>query len=64
MGGGGGPEDEVKSIRSTTKDLNINLVNITDLISIKPNPIKRITFSKNTRHLSHTNKEIYSLIRK
>ncbi|KAH9770120.1 hypothetical protein KPL71_012266 [Citrus sinensis] len=51
---GGGPEDEVKSIRSKTKDLNINLVDITDLISIIPNPINRITFSRNTRHLSHT----------
>nr|WVK97347.1 Ycf2 protein [Erodium stephanianum]WVK97365.1 Ycf2 protein [Erodium stephanianum] len=29
-----------------------------------PNPIDRITFSINTRHLSHTSKEIYSLIRK
>ncbi|KAL2924447.1 Protein Ycf2 [Bienertia sinuspersici] len=26
--------------------------------------INRITFSRNTRHLSHTSKEIYSLIRK
>nr|AVM82678.1 hypothetical chloroplast RF21 [Podranea ricasoliana]AVM82679.1 hypothetical chloroplast RF21 [Podranea ricasoliana] len=46
----------VKSIRS--KKLNINLI---DLI---PNPINPITFSINTRHLSHTSKEIYSLIRK
>ena len=61
---GGGPADGVKSIRSKTKDLNINLVDITDLISIIPNPINRITFSRNTRHLSHTSKEIYSLIRK
>nr|YP_009895533.1 Ycf2 [Diptychocarpus strictus]YP_009895552.1 Ycf2 [Diptychocarpus strictus]QKK41993.1 Ycf2 [Diptychocarpus strictus]QKK42012.1 Ycf2 [Diptychocarpus strictus] len=34
-----------------------------DLISIIPNPINRITFSRNTSHLSHTSKEIYSLIR-
>nr|YP_010614133.1 hypothetical protein RF2 [Hypoestes forskaolii]YP_010614153.1 hypothetical protein RF2 [Hypoestes forskaolii]WAS32067.1 hypothetical protein RF2 [Hypoestes forskaolii]WAS32087.1 hypothetical protein RF2 [Hypoestes forskaolii] len=53
-----GPAYGVKSIRSKKKYLNINLI---DLI---PNPINRITFSKNTRHLSHTSKEIYSLIRK
>nr|YP_010544670.1 hypothetical protein RF2 [Littorella uniflora]YP_010544682.1 hypothetical protein RF2 [Littorella uniflora]UYG22600.1 hypothetical protein RF2 [Littorella uniflora]UYG22601.1 hypothetical protein RF2 [Littorella uniflora] len=45
----------VKSIRSKKKYWNLNLI---DLI---PN---RITFSRNTRHLSHTSKEIYSLIRK
>nr|YP_009407419.1 putative ATPase linked to protein import [Dionaea muscipula]ASA46399.1 putative ATPase linked to protein import [Dionaea muscipula]QBC71719.1 hypothetical protein RF2 [Dionaea muscipula] len=40
------------------KPLNINLIeNIIDLISIIPNPIS-------LRHLSHTSKEIYSLIRK
>nr|BEV21232.1 Ycf2 [Taraxacum albidum]BEV21294.1 Ycf2 [Taraxacum albidum] len=59
---GGGPG--VKSIRSKKKYLNINLIDIIDLISIIPNPINRITFSRNTRHLSHTSKEIYSLIRK
>nr|YP_010630836.1 hypothetical protein RF2 [Pachystachys lutea]YP_010630855.1 hypothetical protein RF2 [Pachystachys lutea]WBN97900.1 hypothetical protein RF2 [Pachystachys lutea]WBN97901.1 hypothetical protein RF2 [Pachystachys lutea] len=53
-----GPAYGVKSIRSKKKYLNINLI---DLI---PNPINRITFSRNTRHLSHTSKEIYSLIRK
>nr|YP_011014262.1 Ycf2 protein [Arenaria przewalskii]YP_011014280.1 Ycf2 protein [Arenaria przewalskii]WQA10668.1 Ycf2 protein [Arenaria przewalskii]WQA10686.1 Ycf2 protein [Arenaria przewalskii] len=49
-------------------DWNINLIDIIldliDLISIIPNPINRITFSRNTRHLSHTSKEIYSLISK
>nr|QXI89105.1 hypothetical protein RF2 [Sinogentiana souliei]QXI89119.1 hypothetical protein RF2 [Sinogentiana souliei] len=49
----------VKSIRPKKKYLNINLIDIVDLISIN-----RITFSLNTRHLSHTSKEIYSLIRK
>nr|YP_009473659.1 Ycf2 [Impatiens piufanensis]YP_009473680.1 Ycf2 [Impatiens piufanensis]AVI69915.1 Ycf2 [Impatiens piufanensis]AVI69937.1 Ycf2 [Impatiens piufanensis] len=58
---GGGPAYGVKSIRSKKKYLNINLI---DLISIIPNPINRITFSRKTRHLSHTSKEIYSLIRK
>nr|YP_010854624.1 hypothetical protein RF2 [Carpoxylon macrospermum]YP_010854641.1 hypothetical protein RF2 [Carpoxylon macrospermum]WGM65294.1 hypothetical protein RF2 [Carpoxylon macrospermum]WGM65311.1 hypothetical protein RF2 [Carpoxylon macrospermum]WGM75982.1 hypothetical protein RF2 [Carpoxylon macrospermum]WGM75999.1 hypothetical protein RF2 [Carpoxylon macrospermum] len=58
---GGGPAYGVKSIRSKKKYLNINLI---DLISIIPNPINRITFSRNTRHLSRTSKEIYSLIRK
>uniref|UniRef100_A0A2K1Y5H6 Protein Ycf2 n=2 Tax=Populus trichocarpa TaxID=3694 RepID=A0A2K1Y5H6_POPTR len=58
---GGGPAYGVKSIRSKKKFFNINLI---DLISIIPNPINRITFSRNTRHLSHTSKEIYSLIRK
>nr|YP_009436266.1 hypothetical chloroplast RF2 [Cyphia banksiana]YP_009436289.1 hypothetical chloroplast RF2 [Cyphia banksiana]ATG26443.1 hypothetical chloroplast RF2 [Cyphia banksiana]ATG26468.1 hypothetical chloroplast RF2 [Cyphia banksiana] len=43
------------------KYLNINLSDIIDLISI---PVNQITFSTNTRHLSHTSKEIYSLIRK
>ena len=56
---GGGPAYGVKSIRSKKKYLNL-----IDLISIIPNPINRITFSRNTRHLSHTSKEIYSLIRK
>nr|WJZ10347.1 Ycf2 [Neocinnamomum caudatum] len=55
---GGGPAYGVKSIRSKKKYLNINL------ISIIPNPINRITVSRNTRHLSRTSKEIYSLIRK
>nr|YP_010330720.1 hypothetical protein RF2 [Pilea dolichocarpa]YP_010330737.1 hypothetical protein RF2 [Pilea dolichocarpa]UNY33859.1 hypothetical protein RF2 [Pilea dolichocarpa]UNY33876.1 hypothetical protein RF2 [Pilea dolichocarpa] len=45
---GGGPTYGVKSIRSKKKYLNIN----------------RIAFSRNTRHLSHTSKETYSLIRK
>ncbi|CAI0433468.1 unnamed protein product [Linum tenue] len=58
---GGGPAYGVKSIRSKKQFWNINLI---DLISIIPNPINRITFSRNTRHLSHTSKEIYSLIRK
>lgn len=63
---GGGPAYGVKSIRSSSKNkyLNINLIDIVDLISIIPNPINRITFSRNTRHLSRTSKEIYSLIRK
>nr|YP_009229117.1 Ycf2 [Iris sanguinea]YP_009229135.1 Ycf2 [Iris sanguinea]YP_010540224.1 hypothetical protein RF2 [Iris typhifolia]YP_010540242.1 hypothetical protein RF2 [Iris typhifolia]ALS46381.1 Ycf2 [Iris sanguinea]ALS46400.1 Ycf2 [Iris sanguinea]UYF20360.1 hypothetical protein RF2 [Iris typhifolia]UYF20378.1 hypothetical protein RF2 [Iris typhifolia]WEG37603.1 hypothetical chloroplast RF21 [Iris typhifolia] len=58
---GGGPAYGVKSIRSKKKYWNINLI---DLISIIPNPINRITFSRNTRHLSRASKEIYSLIRK
>nr|YP_009892326.1 Ycf2 [Biscutella laevigata]YP_009892346.1 Ycf2 [Biscutella laevigata]QKK38699.1 Ycf2 [Biscutella laevigata]QKK38719.1 Ycf2 [Biscutella laevigata] len=61
---GGDPAYGVKSIRSKKKDLKINFIDIIDLISIIPNPINRITFSRNTRHLSHTSKEIYSLIRK
>nr|YP_009566782.1 hypothetical protein RF2 [Potentilla hebiichigo]YP_009566799.1 hypothetical protein RF2 [Potentilla hebiichigo]QBB73260.1 hypothetical protein RF2 [Potentilla hebiichigo]QBB73261.1 hypothetical protein RF2 [Potentilla hebiichigo]QDH12224.1 hypothetical protein RF2 [Potentilla hebiichigo]QDH12225.1 hypothetical protein RF2 [Potentilla hebiichigo] len=61
---GGGPTYGVKSIRSKKKYLNINLIDIIDFISIIPNPINRIAFSRNTRHLSHTSKEIYSLIRK
>nr|CAA30743.1 unnamed protein product [Spinacia oleracea] len=64
LGGGPGPAYGFKSIRSKKKYLNINLIDILDLISIIPNPINRITFSRNTRHLSHTSKEIYSLIRK
>nr|YP_010257188.1 hypothetical chloroplast RF21 [Allium paepalanthoides]YP_010257206.1 hypothetical chloroplast RF21 [Allium paepalanthoides]QUV76035.1 hypothetical chloroplast RF21 [Allium paepalanthoides]QUV76053.1 hypothetical chloroplast RF21 [Allium paepalanthoides] len=58
---GGGPTYGVKSVCSKKKYLNINLI---DLISIIPNSINRITFSRNTRHLSRTSKEIYSLIRK
>uniref|UniRef100_UPI0030DE5A10 hypothetical chloroplast RF21 n=1 Tax=Herniaria glabra TaxID=115624 RepID=UPI0030DE5A10 len=58
----GGPAYGGKSIRS--KKNYFNLIDIIDLISIIPNPINRITFSRNTRHLSHTSKEIYSLIRK
>ncbi|KAF1870769.1 hypothetical protein Lal_00037383 [Lupinus albus] len=56
---GGGPACGVKSIRSKKK-----YCNLIDLISIIPNPINRIAFSRNTRHLSHTSKAIYSLIRK
>nr|YP_009770550.1 Ycf2 [Astragalus bhotanensis]QIT01252.1 Ycf2 [Astragalus bhotanensis]UWV18787.1 Ycf2 [Astragalus bhotanensis] len=57
--GGGGAIYEVKSIRSKKKDFNL-----IDLISIIPNPINIIAFSRNTRHLSHTSKLIYSFIRK
>nr|YP_009948170.1 hypothetical chloroplast RF2 [Delphinium brunonianum]YP_009948189.1 hypothetical chloroplast RF2 [Delphinium brunonianum]QOH97276.1 hypothetical chloroplast RF2 [Delphinium brunonianum]QOH97277.1 hypothetical chloroplast RF2 [Delphinium brunonianum] len=53
-----------KSIRFKKKYLNRNLIDIMDPISIIPNPINQITFSRNTRHLSRTSKEIYSLIRK
>ncbi|KAF3649893.1 hypothetical protein FXO38_01297 [Capsicum annuum] len=56
-----GPVYGVKLICSKKKDWNINLIEIIDLI---PNPTNRITFSRNTRHLNHTSKEIYSLIRK
>nr|YP_009988060.1 hypothetical protein RF2 [Medicago edgeworthii]QNM38298.1 hypothetical protein RF2 [Medicago edgeworthii] len=56
---GGGPVYGVKSIRSKKKDLNF-----IDLIRILPNPINRIAFLRNTRHLSHTSKAIYTLIRK
>ncbi|KAK7365369.1 hypothetical protein VNO78_39815 [Psophocarpus tetragonolobus] len=56
---GGGPAYGVKSIRSKKKYLNL-----IDLISIIPNPINRIAFSRNTRHVSHTSKAIYSSIRK
>nr|YP_009299626.1 hypothetical chloroplast RF21 [Pelargonium myrrhifolium]YP_009299670.1 hypothetical chloroplast RF21 [Pelargonium myrrhifolium]AJB99539.1 hypothetical chloroplast RF21 [Pelargonium myrrhifolium]AJB99585.1 hypothetical chloroplast RF21 [Pelargonium myrrhifolium] len=58
---GGGRAYGVESIFS---NWNLNLIDISDLISLIPNPIDRITFSINTRHLSHTSKEIYSLIRK
>nr|YP_010173238.1 hypothetical chloroplast RF2 [Medicago secundiflora]QSJ48419.1 hypothetical chloroplast RF2 [Medicago secundiflora] len=47
------------SARSKKKDLNI-----IDLIRIIPNPINRIAFLRNTRHLSHTSKAIYTSIRK
>ncbi|PHT34488.1 Protein Ycf2 [Capsicum baccatum] len=46
-----GPAYGVKSIRFKKKDWNINLIKIIDLI---PNPINRISFSRKTRHLSHT----------
>nr|YP_010389642.1 hypothetical chloroplast RF21 [Chesneya acaulis]UPT34344.1 hypothetical chloroplast RF21 [Chesneya acaulis] len=49
----------VKSIRSKKKDFNL-----IDLIRIIPNPINRIAFLRNTRHLSPTSKAIYSFIRK
>nr|YP_010449706.1 Ycf2 protein [Gardneria ovata]UTU96294.1 Ycf2 protein [Gardneria ovata] len=54
-----GPAYEVKSIRS--KNQYFSFIGIVDTI---PNPINRIPFSINMRHLSHTSKEIYSLIRK
>jgi len=56
---GGGPADGVKSICSKKKDLNL-----IDLIRIIPNPINRIAFLRNTRHLSDTRKAIYTLIKK
>ena len=56
---GGGFADGVKSIRSKTKGFNLMY-----LLSIIPNPINQIAFLRNTRHLSHTSKAIYSLIRK
>nr|YP_009992657.1 Ycf2 [Oenothera curtiflora]YP_009992674.1 Ycf2 [Oenothera curtiflora]QNO33319.1 Ycf2 [Oenothera curtiflora]QNO33336.1 Ycf2 [Oenothera curtiflora] len=37
-------------------------IHLFDLLSITPNPINRIAFLKNTRHLSHTSKELHSLI--
>nr|YP_009171132.1 hypothetical chloroplast RF21 [Pelargonium dichondrifolium]AJA38338.1 hypothetical chloroplast RF21 [Pelargonium dichondrifolium] len=58
---GGGRDYGVESIFS---NWNLNLFDINDLISLIPNPINQITFSINTRLLSHTSKEIYSLIRK
>ncbi|XP_073220846.1 hypothetical chloroplast RF21 (chloroplast) [Cicer arietinum] len=56
---GGDPAYGVKSVRSKKKYFNI-----IDLISIIPNPMNRIAFLRNTRHLSHTSKMIYSVIRK
>nr|YP_009566437.1 hypothetical chloroplast RF21 [Neottia cordata]YP_009566451.1 hypothetical chloroplast RF21 [Neottia cordata]QBB10027.1 hypothetical chloroplast RF21 [Neottia cordata]QBB10041.1 hypothetical chloroplast RF21 [Neottia cordata] len=53
--------DSLEGIRAKKKYWKINLI---DLVSIIPNPINRIIFSRNTRHLSRTSKEIYSLIRK
>jgi len=55
---GGGLAYGVKSIDSKNKYWN--LIN---LISIIPNPINIIIFSRNTRYLSHQSKTIYSLIR-
>nr|YP_010513681.1 hypothetical protein Ycf2 [Cratylia mollis]YP_010513698.1 hypothetical protein Ycf2 [Cratylia mollis]UXL85252.1 hypothetical protein Ycf2 [Cratylia mollis]UXL85269.1 hypothetical protein Ycf2 [Cratylia mollis] len=52
-----GPIYGVESIRSNKKYWNL-----IDLISIIPNPINRITFYINTRHISHTSKVIHSLI--
>ncbi|KAL3502436.1 hypothetical protein ACH5RR_036885, partial [Cinchona calisaya] len=46
-----GPAYGVKSIHSKKKYLNINL---TDIVDLTPNLINRISFSRNTRHLSHT----------
>nr|QTI91350.1 Ycf2 [Ferocactus latispinus] len=50
--------EKMKGVRSKKKYGNINL------ISIISNPINRITFSINTRHLSHKSKEIHSFIRR
>nr|YP_010711452.1 Ycf2 protein [Corydalis turtschaninovii]YP_010711481.1 Ycf2 protein [Corydalis turtschaninovii]YP_010711640.1 Ycf2 protein [Corydalis wandoensis]YP_010711669.1 Ycf2 protein [Corydalis wandoensis]UGO88880.1 hypothetical protein RF2 [Corydalis turtschaninovii]UGO88897.1 hypothetical protein RF2 [Corydalis turtschaninovii]WDA92015.1 Ycf2 protein [Corydalis turtschaninovii]WDA92044.1 Ycf2 protein [Corydalis turtschaninovii]WDA92295.1 Ycf2 protein [Corydalis wandoensis] len=61
---GGGSAYGFKSIGSKKKFWNSNLMGIMDFLRIIPNPINRITFSRNTRHLSRTSKEIYSLIRK
>nr|DBA09188.1 TPA_asm: Ycf2 protein [Corydalis capnoides]DBA09217.1 TPA_asm: Ycf2 protein [Corydalis capnoides] len=61
---GGGPAYGFKSIGSKKKFWNSNLIGIMDFLRIIPNPFNRITFSRNTRHLSRTSKEIYSLLRK
>nr|QTI91282.1 Ycf2 [Leuchtenbergia principis] len=53
--------EKMKGVRSKKKYWNNNLI---DLISIISNPINRITFSRNTRHLSHKSKEIHSFIRR
>nr|UVH70417.1 hypothetical protein RF2 [Corydalis bungeana]UVH70434.1 hypothetical protein RF2 [Corydalis bungeana] len=60
----GGPAYGFKSIGSKKKFWNSNLIGIMDFLRIIPNPFNRITFSRNTRHLSRTSKEIYSLLRK
>ena len=44
--------------------LNNLLIDISDFINAIPNRIKGIIFSRNTRHLSHASKEIYSLLTK
>nr|YP_010712266.1 Ycf2 protein [Corydalis ternata]YP_010712288.1 Ycf2 protein [Corydalis ternata]WDA92921.1 Ycf2 protein [Corydalis ternata]WDA92943.1 Ycf2 protein [Corydalis ternata] len=59
---GGGPAYGFKSLGSKKKFWNSNLLGIMDFLRIIPNPLNRITFSRNTRHLSRTSKEIYSLI--
>nr|YP_009493748.1 hypothetical chloroplast RF2 [Weigela florida]YP_009493765.1 hypothetical chloroplast RF2 [Weigela florida]AWN57643.1 hypothetical chloroplast RF2 [Weigela florida]AWN57644.1 hypothetical chloroplast RF2 [Weigela florida] len=60
-----GPTYELEEfISEETKKKILFYIDIIDLISNIPNPIDQITFSRNTRHLSHTSKEIYSLIRK
>uniref|UniRef100_A0AAU7YST6 Protein Ycf2 n=1 Tax=Durio graveolens TaxID=140963 RepID=A0AAU7YST6_9ROSI len=51
-------------VLSKMKYLNFNLIGMVDLINLIPNPIDQILFLINTRHLSHTSKEIYSLIAK
>nr|ANP25646.1 Ycf2 [Schisandra chinensis] len=56
---GGGPAYGIKSILFKKKDFNINFI---DTISIISNPINSITFSRKTRDLSRTSKEIYSWI--
>nr|YP_010586903.1 Ycf2 protein [Morina chinensis]YP_010586920.1 Ycf2 protein [Morina chinensis]UZZ44988.1 Ycf2 protein [Morina chinensis]UZZ45005.1 Ycf2 protein [Morina chinensis] len=58
--------DKILDFMLSIPNLYINLVDsdIIDLISKIPNPIDRIAFSRKTSHLSHTSKEIYSLIRK
>ena len=68
LSGDEGPADGFKSIRLHKKYwnmlLNNLLIDISDFISAIPNRIKGIIFSRNTRHLSHASKEIYSLLTK
>nr|AZL92881.1 Ycf2 [Cuscuta japonica] len=52
------PTSGIKSIRFKNKYFSI------DIIDLIPPTLTRIAFSINTRHISHTSKEIYSLIRK
>ena len=53
------------SARSKKTDLNLSdLISMIRIIRIIPNPINRIAFLRNTRHLSHTSKAIYTLIKK
>uniref|UniRef100_A0A1Y3BWL6 Ycf2 N-terminal domain-containing protein n=1 Tax=Helianthus annuus TaxID=4232 RepID=A0A1Y3BWL6_HELAN len=60
---GGGPAYGSNQYALRRKYLNI-ISSISSIYKYHTNPINRITFSRNTRHLSHTSKEIYSLIRK
>nr|YP_010565976.1 hypothetical protein RF2 [Medicago murex]UZC30608.1 hypothetical protein RF2 [Medicago murex]UZC30684.1 hypothetical protein RF2 [Medicago murex] len=57
-------EERQGSASARSKRKYLNLIDFISMVRIIPNPIDRIAFLINTRHLSDTSKAIYTLIKK